>query len=68
MGKPIFELTLEEARAELLRTAPGTWRQNMLRVRIGQLKRKELGKDAGGADHQDDRHPDGPYHAVRHRR
>ena len=55
MGKPIFELTLEEARAELLRTAPGTWRQNMLRARIGQLKRKETGKDAGGADHQDDR-------------
>ena len=34
MGKPIFALTLEEARAELLRAAPRTWRQDMLRVRI----------------------------------
>lgn len=41
MSKPIFRLTLEEARAELLRAIPGTWRQEMLRARIGQLKRKE---------------------------
>ena len=34
MGKPIFALTLEEARAELLRAAPRTWRQDMLRVRM----------------------------------
>ena len=45
MGKPIFALALEEARAELLRAAPGTWRQDMLRVRIAQLKRKESNGD-----------------------
>ena len=48
MGKPIFALTLEEARAELLRAAPRTWRQDMLRVRIEQLKRKESNGDAAG--------------------
>lgn len=65
MGKPIFALTLEEARAELLRAAPGTWRQDMLRVRIEQLKRKESNGDAAGESIEGDRRQDGPYHTVR---
>ena len=68
MGKPIFALTLEEARAELLRAAPGTWRQDMLRVRIAQLKRKESNGDAAGESVKGDRQQDGPHHAVRHGR
>lgn len=68
MGKPIFALTLEEARAELLRAAPGTWRQDMLRVRIAQLKRKESNGDAAGESVKGDRRQDGPHHAVQHGR
>ena len=68
MGKPIFALTLEEARAELLRAAPRTWRQEMLRVRIEQLKRKEVNGDAAGESAESDRRQDGSHHAVRHRR
>ena len=60
MSKPIFRLTLEEARAELLRVIPGTWRQEMLRARIGQLKRKEADGDAGtSTGAQGDRYKNG---------
>lgn len=65
MGKPIFALTLEEARAELLRAAPGTWRQDLLRSRIEQLKRKESNGDAAGESAEGDRRQDGPHHTVR---
>lgn len=68
MGKPIFALTLEEARAELLRAAPRTWRQDMLRSRIEQLKRKEANGDAAGESVESDRRQDGSHHTVRHRR
>lgn len=68
MGKPIQDMNLMELREEVLRADPGSQRQKLLLARVGQIVRRELGKDAGSTDHQDDRHPDGPYHAVRHRR
>lgn len=68
MGKPIQDMNLMELREEVLRADPGSQRQKLLLARVGQIVRRELDKDAGGADHQDEGHPDGPYHAVRHRR
>ena len=68
MGKPIQDMNLMELREEVLRADPGSQRQKLLLARVGQIVRRELDKDAGGADHQDEGHPDGAYHAVRHRR
>lgn len=65
MGKPIFALTLEEARAELLRVAPGTWRQDMLRARIEQIKRNEVNGGATREGTEGDQQRDRPHHAVR---